>query len=419
MTRRRLPLVLVVLAALAAVPLWATNVAPGVGRALAPQAAAPARYFPPAGAWEKRDPSAVGLDKAKLDEAIAFAIANENQNTKDLAVDIPSSFRNEAPYNTLIGPTQMRTGSNGVVIRKGYLAAEWGEAARADMTFSVTKSFLSTVVGLAHDRGLIKSVHDKVAGYMPPGVDLFKSEHNAKITWDHLLRQTSDWYGELWGKADWTDRPPQGVPAAEWSKRALNEPGTFYKYNDTRVNVLALATLYLLKKPLPDVLKESIMDPIGASNSWHWEAYDNAVVTIDGVKMKSVTGGGHFGGGLFINSPDMARFGYLFLNNGKWAGKQLISERWMSMARQPGTARNAESTVYGYMNWFLNTPRWRDDGTPGPLPLPSAPRSSVTFRGNGQNIIYIDWENDLVVVVRWIGGNLDGFFGRILASITK
>ena len=58
-----------------------------------------------------------------------------------------------------------------------------------------------------------------------------------------------------------------------------------------------------------------------------------------------------------------------------------------------------------------------DNGAPGPLPLPSAPRSSVTFRGNGQNIIYIDWENDLVVVVRWIGGNLDGFFARVLAAI--
>ena len=177
----------------------------------APAAVQNARYFPPAGAWEKRDPAAVGLDKAKLDEAIKFAIANENTNTKDLAVDIPNSFRSEAPYNNLIGPTQPRTGANGVIIRNGYLVAEWGDTARADMTFSVTKTFVSTVAGLAHDRGLIKSVHDKVAGYMPKGVDLFTSEHNAKITWDHLLRQTSDWYGELWGKPDWADRPARGV----------------------------------------------------------------------------------------------------------------------------------------------------------------------------------------------------------------
>ena len=120
---------------------------------------------------------------------------------------IPAQFANEAPYNTLLGPTQARTGANGVIIRHGYVAAEWGDTARADMTFSVTKTFLSTVVGLAFDRGEIRNVTDRVATYMPAGVDLFASEHNAPITWEHLLRQTSDWSGTLWGKPDWADRP--------------------------------------------------------------------------------------------------------------------------------------------------------------------------------------------------------------------
>ena len=84
------------------------------------------------------------------------------------------------------------------------------------------------------------------------------------------------------------------------------------------MNVLSLATLYLFKEPLPEVLKREIMDPIGASNTWHWEPYENAYVTIDGKKMPSMPGGGHHGGGMFINAWDMARFGYLFLNNGKW-----------------------------------------------------------------------------------------------------
>lgn len=376
-----------------------------------PAGQTPSRYFPPRGDWRRQEPAAVGMDKAKLAEAVAFHQTNQNTNTKDLAADIVNSFRNEAPYNTLIGPTQERIGANGVIIRRGAVVAEWGDTARVDMTFSVTKTFLSTVAGLAYDRGLIRSVHDRVAPYMPAGVDLFSSEHNRKITWDHLLRQTSDWYGTLWTKPDWADRPPCGVPVEEWPKRALNEPGTFYKYNDTRVNVLALATLYVMKRPLPEILKQSIMDPIGASNTWHWEAYDNAWVTIDGKKMASVTGGGHFGGGMFISAWDMARFGYLFLNNGKWAGRQLISQQWIDLARTPGSA----NVQYGYMNWFLNTPTRRADGTEN-VPLPSAPRSSVTFRGNGQNIIYVDWDNDLVVVVRWIAGSLDGFFSRVLAA---
>src|SRR6188768_2798328 len=72
-------------------------------------------YFPPKGSWTQRDPATLGMDKTKLDEAIAFAAKNENPNTKDLSVDIPNSFRTEAPYNNLIGPTQERAGINGIV----------------------------------------------------------------------------------------------------------------------------------------------------------------------------------------------------------------------------------------------------------------------------------------------------------------
>jgi CubicO group peptidase (beta-lactamase class C family) len=72
---------------------------------------------------------------------------------------------------------------------------------------------------------------------------------------------------------------------------------------------------------MPQVLKEKIMDPIGASTTWRWFGYDHAWVNIDGLQMKSVTGGGHSGGGLFISTLDHARFGLLFMNNGNWKGK--------------------------------------------------------------------------------------------------
>jgi CubicO group peptidase (beta-lactamase class C family) len=369
-----------------------------VGAVVAAREQAAARFFPPAGAWEKRDPAAMGLDPVKLDAAIKAALATENPNTRDLAVDIPNTFRNEAPYNNLIGPTQPRGGANVVVVYKGYAVAAAGETDRPDMTFSVTKTFLSTVVGEAYERGLIKDLSDKVGPYMPKGVDLFASEHNAKITWDHLLRQTSDWSGTLWGKPDWADRPPQGQTPEQWEKRQLNEPGTVYKYNDTRVNVLALATLYLMKEPLPQVLKREIMDPIGASNSWHWEPYENAYVTIDGKKMPSIPGGGHHGGGMFISAWDMARFGYLFLANGKWGNRQLVTEKWIAMARAPGVANRG----YGFMNWFFSADR----------------PNRVSFQGNGPNTIYIDWENDLVIVTRWLrGGN--AFVDAVVKAITN
>ena len=356
------------------------------------------RHFPPAGDWPKRDPAALGLDPVKLDAAITAALATANTNTRDLSVDIPNSFRNEAPYNNLIGPTQERADANLLVIYKGYAVASAGDNARADMTFSVTKTFLSTVVGEAYERGLIKDLNDKAAAYMPAGVDLFTSPHNAKITWDHLLRQTSDWSGTLWGKPDWADRPPRGqTDPKEWEKRALVEPGTQFKYNDVRVNVLALATLYLFKEPLPTVLKREIMDPIGASSTWHWEPYENAYVTIDGKRMPSVPGGGHHGGGMFISAWDMARFGYLFLNNGKWRDRQLVTEKWIQMARTPGV-----NPGYGFMNWYFNAAR----------------PNRVSFNGNGPNLIYIDWEHDLVIVTRWLNGH-SAFVNAVVAAKTQ
>jgi CubicO group peptidase (beta-lactamase class C family) len=238
-----------------------------------------------------------------------------------------------------------------------------------------------------------------------PTPELFDTPHNAPITWEHMLRQTSDWSGTIWGKPDWADRP-EGEKPSDYPNRPLHEPGTYYKYNDARVNVLALAALNVWRKPLPQVLREEVMDPIGASSTWRWHGYDNSWVELDGQRMQSVSGGGHWGGGMFINARDMARFGYLFLHKGTWGDRSIVSEKWIAMARTPGPA-NAN---YGFMNWFLNTER---------KPLPSAPATAVTFQGAGTNIIYVDWDNDLIVVVRWIRGGdaLNTFLGQVLAAL--
>ena len=373
-----------------------------------PRAAATAPapvYFPDRFDWQKSSPSDAGMDAVTIEEAVQFAVANENPATKDLAVDLATTFGAREPFDTPIGPVKERGAANGLIIRHGYVVAEWGDTSRTDMTFSVTKTFLSTVVGLAWQRGLIRNVTDLARDYMPePG---YFEGHNSTITWEHLLRQTSDWQGTLWGKPDWADRP-EGATPAEWPKRKLSEPGTRYKYNDTRVNLLALVTLHVWRRPLPSVLREEVMEPIGASTTWRWHGYDNSWIELDGQRIQSMTGGGHWGGGMFISARDMARFGYLFLRNGRWKDRQIVSPEWIAMARTGGPA-NAE---YGFMNWFLN---------PGRKSLPAAPESSVTFRGNGQNIIYVDWDNDLVVVTRWIRGGpaLNDFLGKVLGAITK
>jgi CubicO group peptidase (beta-lactamase class C family) len=358
-------------------------------------------YYPGKGDdWEKRQPEEVRMDPVLLEKAIEFAKVNGWSGPKDLAQAITQSFGRE-PFFAITGPTKERGPTNGMILRKGYIVAEWGDTRRADMTFSVTKSFLSTTAGLALDYGLIKDVHEPVKDYVTDG--LFDSEHNAKITWHHLLNQTSDWSGTLWDRPDWSDRPPRDVKWDDLRERELKEPGTSYKYNDVRVNLLAYSLLQVWRKPLPMVLREKIMDPINASSTWRWNGYENSWVLLDGIKMQSVSGGGHWGGGMFISTRDQARFGLLFLRHGKWEGTQLISKKWTDMMRVPTPANPS----YGYM-WWLNTEKR----------LPNVPESAYMATGFGGNYIIIFDEYDLVVVVRWCG-DLDGVVQRILASIQK
>ena len=380
-------------------------------------------YYPDAGTgWERRRAVQSGLDSAKLAAAIAFAIASEAKAPRDLEVNHYQTFGRE-PFGNPIGPIAPRGAPTGVIVRHGYVVAEWGDPAAVEMTHSVTKSMLSTVVGLAFDKGLIRSVHDTIANSMAPilavatpgqGIGAeppsngrwlmpFSTPHNRRLTWDHMLRQVSDWEGTLWGKPEWADRPT-GAPNT-WSTRPRVEPGSVYEYNDVRVNVLALATLNIWRRPLPDVLREQIMDPIGASSTWRWYGYDNSWIVLDGRAVQSVSGGGHWGGGMFINARDMARFGLLTLRRGQWKDRRLLSEAWVRMALTPTPAQ----PTYGFMNWFLNTDRKY---------VPSAPASAFVHVGNGTNIVYVDPVNDVVAVVRWIeNGAVDGFVQRLLAAV--
>ena len=393
MLRRMLPVVLA-----------ATVIAPALAGQSRTATSAP--YYPERFDWQHKKPDEVGMNAALVNEAVQLAIANESTSPKDMLLLLKNSFGKE-PFDTLVGPIKDRGGASGLIARHGYIVAEWGDPKRVDITNSVTKTFLTTVVGLAWQRGLIHDVNDYARDYMPPHVDLFESEHNQKIKWDHLLRQTSDWEGTLWGKPDWADRPV-GEKPQDWPHRPMYEPGAHFKYNDVRVNVMALAALQVWRRPLPEVLNEYVMEPIGASSTWRWYGYENSWVDIDGAKVQSVSGGGHWGGGMFINSYDMARFGYLFLRNGKWKDKQIVSEKWIAMARTPGS----DNKTYGYANWYLNTER---------KPLPAAPETAVRFVGNGSNIIYIDWDDDIVAVFRWIRNDraLNEVIAKLMTSMQK
>lgn len=354
-------------------------------------------YFPERNtAWEQKAPSYYDINTSKLKEVVTFAEENEYSGSRDLRIAILKGFERE-PYHEIMGPTQKRGAPAGMILKNGHVIAQWGDTKRVDMTFSVTKSFLSTMAGLAFDNGLISSTNDKVGQYIWDGT--FEGAHNSKITWEHLLQQNSAWSGELWGGKDWADRPPKEGGTDDWKFEAPREPGTVMEYNDVRVNVLAYALTHVWRKPMPLVLKEYIMDNIGASTTWRWYGYDNAWTEIDGIQMKSVTGGGHSGAGLFINTQDMARFGLLFLNNGKWKEKRLLSEKWMNKAITP----SAPNLNYGYM-WWLNKK--------GDRHWEGLSEDLYYAAGFGGNFIVIDKKNDLVVVTRWLEPNKIGEFMR-------
>lgn len=124
-------------------------------------------YFPPAGSWEQRSPSVLGINATILQEAIALAKAGESKNPRSMEINHYRTFGKE-PFGEGIGPFADRGEATGVIVYKGYIVARWGEPLRCDMTHSVTKSFLSAVVGVAVDHGLIKDVNDTVTHYIPP-----------------------------------------------------------------------------------------------------------------------------------------------------------------------------------------------------------------------------------------------------------
>lgn len=402
------------------VGLFATSAGPL--RAQARGRAAPA--YVPGVTWERRSPAAMGVDSAKLAAAIALAVERESRAPRDLEEAHYRTFGRE-PFGQGIGPFKPRGAPSGVILRGGYVIASWGEPDRVDMTFSVTKSFLSTTVGVAVDRGLIASVRDTVWSSQAPVyalrlqaaaepgttfgqpqfLDPWATPHNRTITWDALLRQTSDWEGTLWGKPEWADRPAQNP--AEWITRARRAPGTAYEYNDVRVNALALAATNVWRRPLPEVLQEHVMGPIGASSSWRWYGYDNAWITLDGRPVQVVTGGGHWGGGMFINAWDMARFGLLTQRRGLWGERRILSEEWVRQALTP----TGPQPTYGYMNWFLNTDRrW----------MSNAPATAFGHVGNGTNLVFVSPDHDLTLVVRWIeNGAVNEFLGKVLEAMPR
>lgn len=215
-------------------------------------------------------------------------------------------------HAAIIGPLRDAGGPNGLVLRGGEAVREWGDTARVDMAFSVSKSFINACAGVAFDRGLIDDVHE-------PVVD--------GATWHQLLQQTSNWSGTVWGKPDTCD-PGERIGA--------------WNYNDVRVNRLAIALRERLGAPLPDVLRSTLLP----GEDWEWHGYSNSGI--------DVSGGGHWGGGVFASTHALARFGEAYRTGALSAG-------WVARTREPCP----DNPRYGYLFWLDGADAFYAEGSAG------------------------------------------------------
>jgi CubicO group peptidase (beta-lactamase class C family) len=343
-------------------------------------------------------------------EAIAFAQAHEVAWTRDPVAD-PAHWGvhrdDPPPFNRLRGPVHARGGVSGVIRLRGEEVAAWGDPDRADLTFSVAKTYLALLAGIARARGLLET-GERVADRLP-GIG-FDSPHNRAITWEHLLTQTSEWEGTCFGMPDQAEHyrrvshDPKPVIGKKGERRPLREPGTYWEYNDVRINQLSLALLHLFRRPLPEVFMESVLGPIGGSRDFRWEGYDDAWVEIDGRRMQSVPGGSHWGGGVSIGARDQARIAQLLLDGGAYRGRQLVPADWIREMREPC----AVAPFYGRLTWLNRDGRMFAD----------ASRASWFMSGAGGNYVWIDPDNAMVAVVRWIDpAQSNGFVSRVAKAL--
>lgn len=344
-------------------------------------------------------------------DCIDFATAHEVGWPRDPAAD-PARWgvhhEDPPPYNRLRGPVHPRGGVSGVVWQQGRELLAWGEPDRADLTFSVAKTYLGLLAGVAQGRGLLPDVDEPVVRRVP-GIG-FDSGHNREVTWRHLLEQTSEWEGTSFGLPDTVDRwrkvshDPRPAAGPKGGARPLQAPGSYWEYNDVRINQLSLALLHLFRQPLPEVFRSALMQPLGASDSWSWRNYDDAWVDIDGVRMPSVPGGTHWGGGVSISARDQARVGQLLLAEGRHGGQPLLPADWVRRMREPC----ALAPFYGWLMW-LN----RDGRS-----FPAASTGSSFMVGAGGHYTWIEPAHDAVIVVRWLdSAAADGFMQRAVAAL--
>ncbi len=343
------------------------------------------------------------MNAARFEAVVAAATAAPSDWPKDIRTVIAGGTFDPPPWNVVLGPVRPRGDPAGAILHRGREVARWGPADRADMAFSVTKGYLGLIAATALDRGLIADLDRPVSEAVDDPA--FASDRNRRVTWRQLLDQTSEWEGTLFGIPDTVDRDRQLAPTDDPARfgRAtpLGPPGSYWDYNDIRVNALCLALTRLFGRPLGDVLAD--LHPAFADRAcWDWAGYGaRSTIRLAGRPVEVAVGGGHWGGGLMATIGHHLALGELIRTRGALGDRRVLSAAALDTLLTPCP----HQTVYGGL-WWLNTQ--------GRL-FPSLPHDSLLAMGVGASVIWVSRSAGLVACLRWVHpGAISAILTRIL-----
>jgi len=244
----------------------------------------------------------------------------------------------------------IQTGNHGIdsilVIHNGYLV--WEEypndilydSDSPHILYSVTKSVTSTLVGIAIDKGFIQSVDQKVVDFFTEVTIANMDANKSNMTVEHLLTMTAgfEWDEISYGYADSRNSLSQAIASGNYVQYVLDcpmayVPGTHFTYNTGNTQVLSAIITRATGMSTDVFAQKYLFEPLGITSA-NWEKDSRGIAS--------------GGTNLYLTPRDMAKFGYLFLNNGAWDGKQIVSAYWVQES-----TRNIGSN-YGYL-WWVNT----------------------------------------------------------------
>ncbi|MCI0699520.1 MAG: beta-lactamase family protein [Planctomycetia bacterium] len=323
----------------------------------------PVMHFPGKG-WAVAKPQDEGIDPAKLAAAVEYLKKNAGKDgVKEL-----------------------------VIVRRGRIVWHGDDIDKVHGIWSCTKSFTSTVFGLLIDDKKC-TLDTKAAEVVPELKTLYPD-----VKLRHFTTMTSGY------RAAGDDKPPGSYLHGPSSTpfipmEPLFKPGEKYAYWDSAMNEFGLVLTKIAEEPLEALLKRRIMDPIGANaEKWKWGQRKAP----EGVKLKVNSGSGNAGGHVQISARELARFGHLFLNEGKWNGKQLISKSWIEQAcvvqvsaKLPDgfpKSNIAGSGCYGF-NWWVN-----GEKPDGKRKWPGATDRTFAALGHNNNLLFVIPETQMVIV---------------------